>query len=260
MDHNFLIFLLTVTFHPSSSPISPPIFLTLPGGSLSFPLSRRLAHGCRTVLPSNLATNPYLLVAPRSAPLTKRQSKDSSNHRAIIVYRSHGSYIGYEEEIILVGLTWDQFKLPTQNSTSHCFSNITQKSPIKNTPYFGKYKKDKFMKKWYTILLSIFFPKICNVFFNETFLHTLLQQISIYIFNAITFGDIKVWDFEIFKILKVKKALVPPNLFSWYFTFTQTLYSVCYRDREQKYYYMQVTETCLFLYRYHSYTIQLLGS
>jgi hypothetical protein len=57
-----------------------------------------------------------------------------------------------------------------------------QKSPIKNTLYFKKYKKDKFLTKRYIILLLLFtirnlsflyFPKY-NVFFNETFLHTLL--------------------------------------------------------------------------------------
>jgi hypothetical protein len=56
-----------------------------------------------------------------------------------------------------------------------------QKVPLKNTLYFKKYKKDKFLTKRYIILLLftiknlsfLYFPKY-NVFFNETFLHTLL--------------------------------------------------------------------------------------
>jgi hypothetical protein len=57
------------------------------------------------------------------------------------------------------------------------------------------------MKKIYycTIILLLFtlrnlsflhFPKY-NIFFNETFLHTLLLYICIYIFNHIIFKDIK---------------------------------------------------------------------
>jgi hypothetical protein len=70
---------------------------------------------------------------------------------------------------------------------------------------------------YYQKFVFLCFPKY-NVFFNGTFLHTLLY-ISIYIFSTIIVRDIEVWHFKRIKILKVKEALVPmcpcaPNLFS----------------------------------------------
>jgi hypothetical protein len=77
--------------------------------------------------------------------------------------------------------------------------SVRKKVPLKNTLYFGKYKKDKFLTKRYTILilftirnLSFLYLLKYNMFFNETFLHTLLLYISIYVFNAISFEDIEV--------------------------------------------------------------------
>jgi hypothetical protein len=69
----------------------------------------------------------------------------------------------------------------------------TQKSPLKNTLWFGKYKKDKFLTKIVFVrnLSFLYFPKY-NIFFNGTFLHTLLLYVSIYIFNVIIFRNIKI--------------------------------------------------------------------
>jgi hypothetical protein len=52
-------------------------------------------------------------------------------------------------------------------------------------------------------LSFLYFPKY-NIFLAQTFLHILLVYISIYIFNAIILRDL-----NIFKILKVKGALMP---------------------------------------------------
>jgi hypothetical protein len=54
----------------------------------------------------------------------------------------------------------------------------------------------------------LYFPKF-KLFFTGTFLHTLLMNISIYIFNVTIFENIKEWDFKIFKKLKVEGALAP---------------------------------------------------
>jgi hypothetical protein len=92
--------------------------------------------------------------------------------------------------------------------------SVHKKVPFKYTLYFRKYKKDKFLTKRCTILLFtirnlsfLYLPKY-KIFFNGTFLHTLLLYIFIYVFNANFFEDIDMWDFEIFKILKVKRTLV----------------------------------------------------
>jgi hypothetical protein len=82
----------------------------------------------------------------------------------------------------------------------------TQKSPVKKYLYFWKYKKEKFLIKIYTILLLfalgnlsfLYFPKY-NVFYNVTFVHTLLLYISIYIFNLIIFWrhkNMRFWNFK----------------------------------------------------------------
>jgi hypothetical protein len=75
--------------------------------------------------------------------------------------------------------------------------SVRKKVQFKNTLYFRKYKKDKFLTKRYTILLFTYFNTIYNqkfVFFisskiqrvfNETFLHTLLLYIYIYIYLCI---------------------------------------------------------------------------
>jgi hypothetical protein len=74
-----------------------------------------------------------------------------------------------------------------------------QKVPLKNTLYFGKYKKDKFLivnssKIVYLFVRNwsfLYFLKY-KIFFNRTSLRTLLLYVSFYIFNAIIFGDIEV--------------------------------------------------------------------
>jgi hypothetical protein len=104
----------------------------------------------------------------------------------------------------------------------------TQKIPVKKYLYFRKYKKDKFLTKRYIVLLLLYYYyftatlllfTIRILFFyisqNTTYLltgpfciHFSSKYLPIY-FNAIIFECIKIWDFKIFKILKVKGALVP---------------------------------------------------
>jgi hypothetical protein len=96
---------------------------------------------------------------------------------------------------------------------------MQKKVLLKNTLYFWKYKKDKFLTEKYTIVLLFYYYLLLEIFFfifskiqhifNGTFLHTLVMYISIYIFNLIIFEDIKVWDFKIFKILKMEEVLEP---------------------------------------------------
>jgi hypothetical protein len=98
--------------------------------------------------------------------------------------------------------------------------SICKKVPLKNTLYFRKYKKDKFLTERYIILLLHYYyllSEICLFYIsqNTTYfltglfcIHFFCKYPSIY-FNIIIFGDIEVWDFKIFKILKVKRALVP---------------------------------------------------
>jgi hypothetical protein len=98
--------------------------------------------------------------------------------------------------------------------------SICKKVPLKNTLYFRKYKKDKFLTERYIILLLHYYyllSEICLFYIsqNTTYfltglfcIHFFCKYLSIY-FNIIIFGDIEVWDFKIFKILKVKRALVP---------------------------------------------------
>jgi hypothetical protein len=57
--------------------------------------------------------------------------------------------------------------------------------------------------------LSFLYLSKYNIFFNGTFLYTLLLYTSIYVFNAQFFEDTELWDFENLKILKVEGALVP---------------------------------------------------
>jgi hypothetical protein len=66
--------------------------------------------------------------------------------------------------------------------------NVIKKVVLKNTLYFVKYKKDKFSSE---NLSFLYFLKY-KVFFNGTFLCTLLVFKSIYIFNHIIFEDKKV--------------------------------------------------------------------
>jgi hypothetical protein len=91
-----------------------------------------------------------------------------------------------------------------------------QKIPLKNTLYFRKYK---FPTKRYTILLLLYYYLLSEIylfyitqnkayFLTGLFLHTTLLYISIYIFNIVIFKNIVVRDFEIFRFLKVKGALV----------------------------------------------------
>jgi hypothetical protein len=101
-----------------------------------------------------------------------------------------------------------------------------QKNPLKNTLYFGKYKKDKFLivnnskvvVKYKIIYLFVrnlsflYFLKY-KVFFNGIFLYMLRLYISFYIFKAIIFQNIDVLDFKIFKNLKVEGSLVLNNTF-----------------------------------------------
>jgi hypothetical protein len=81
--------------------------------------------------------------------------------------------------------------------------SVIKKVALKNTLYFVKYKKDKFLTvnsstqvRYFIRLLSrnlyfLYFLKY-KVFFNGTFLCTLLMSKSIYIFNHIIFEDKKV--------------------------------------------------------------------
>jgi hypothetical protein len=104
--------------------------------------------------------------------------------------------------------------------------SIQKKVPLKNTLYFRKYKKDKFLTKRYIILLLLYyyllseillflFPKY-NVFFNMTFLHRLFLYISIYIFNIIIFGDMEYDILNFSKFQKWREHWCPcaPNPFS----------------------------------------------
>jgi hypothetical protein len=80
--------------------------------------------------------------------------------------------------------------------------SVHKKVPFKNTLYLGKYKKDNFLTKRvlsYYFLNTIYNQKFVflyllkyNIFFNGTFLHTLLLNISIYVFNVNFFKDIEV--------------------------------------------------------------------
>jgi hypothetical protein len=91
--------------------------------------------------------------------------------------------------------------------------SVIKKVAFKNTLYFVKYKKDKFLTvnsstqvRHFISLLSenlsfLYFLKY-KVFLNETFLCTLLLSKSIYIFNHIIFKDIKVWGFKKFQKTK----------------------------------------------------------
>jgi hypothetical protein len=81
--------------------------------------------------------------------------------------------------------------------------SVIKKVTLKNTLYFVNYKKDKFLTinsstqiRHFISLLSenfsfLYFLKY-KVFFNRTFLCTLLVSKSIYIFNHIIFEDTKV--------------------------------------------------------------------
>jgi hypothetical protein len=73
-----------------------------------------------------------------------------------------------------------------------------------------KYKKTNFWQKdilFYYYLLSencLFYISQNTVFFNGTFcMHSFRKYLPIY-FKFIILEDIEVWDFKIFKILKVK--------------------------------------------------------
>jgi hypothetical protein len=91
--------------------------------------------------------------------------------------------------------------------------SVIKKVALKNTLYFVKYKKDKFLtvnsstqvRHFISLLLEnlsfLYFLKY-KVFLNETFLCTLLVSKSIYIFNHIIFEDTKVWGFEKFQKTK----------------------------------------------------------
>jgi hypothetical protein len=121
-----------------------------------------------------------------------------------------------------------------QNLTLLCFEKLwlykyierymqeehTQKVPLKNTLYFRKYKKDKFLTKRYIILLLLYYyslSEICLFYIFQNTIYFLTGLFCIHFsciylpiyFNAIIFGDIELWDFKIFKILKLKGALVP---------------------------------------------------
>jgi hypothetical protein len=88
--------------------------------------------------------------------------------------------------------------------------SVIKKVMLKNTLYFVKYKKDKFLpvnsttqvRHFISLLLKflsfLYFLKY-KLFFNGTFLCILLVSKSIYIFNHIIFKDTKVWGFEIFQ-------------------------------------------------------------
>jgi hypothetical protein len=91
--------------------------------------------------------------------------------------------------------------------------SVIKKVVLKNTLYFVKYKKDKFLtvnsstqvRYFISLLLEnlsfLYFLKY-KVFFNGTFLCTLLVSKSIYIFNHIIFVDTKVLGFEKFQKTK----------------------------------------------------------
>jgi hypothetical protein len=95
---------------------------------------------------------------------------------------------------------------------------VIKKVVLKNTLYFVKYKKDKFLTvnsstqvRHFISLLSenlsfLYFLKY-KVFFNKTFLCTLLVSKSIYIFNHIIFKDTKVWGFEKFQNTKSDRSI-----------------------------------------------------
>jgi hypothetical protein len=81
--------------------------------------------------------------------------------------------------------------------------SIRKKVPFKNTLYFGKYKKDKFLTKRYTIFYyfnTIYNQKFVflylskyNMFLIELFcIHFFCMYISIYVFNAIIFENIEM--------------------------------------------------------------------
>ena len=88
--------------------------------------------------------------------------------------------------------------------------SVIKKVLKKNMVYFGKYKKNKFMTVnsstiacHFVSLLSqnlsfLYFPKY-KVFFNRTFLITLILYLSIYVFNVIIFEYMEMWGFKIFK-------------------------------------------------------------
>jgi hypothetical protein len=79
----------------------------------------------------------------------------------------------------------------------------TQKSPVKNTLYFRKYKKDKFLTKRYIILLLLYYYSLSEIclfysfqntmyFLTELFcIHFSYKYLPIY-FNAIIFRDIEL--------------------------------------------------------------------
>jgi hypothetical protein len=90
--------------------------------------------------------------------------------------------------------------------------SVIKKVALKNTLYFVKYKKNKFLTvnstqvRNFIRLLSgnlsfLYFLKY-KVFFNGTFLCILLVSKSIYIFNHIIYEDKKVWGFEKFQKTK----------------------------------------------------------
>jgi hypothetical protein len=87
--------------------------------------------------------------------------------------------------------------------------SVIKKVGLKNTLYFVKYKKDKFLtvnsSTQVRLLLEnlsfLYFLKY-KVFVNGTFLCTHLVSKSIYIFNHIIFEDTKVRGFEKFQKTK----------------------------------------------------------
>jgi hypothetical protein len=92
--------------------------------------------------------------------------------------------------------------------------SVRKKVPLKNTLYFQKSKKDKFLivnssKIIYFFIrnLSFLYFLKYKVFFNKTFLCMLLLYISFYIFNAIISRDIEVWNLNFFKNLKVMVSM-----------------------------------------------------
>jgi hypothetical protein len=72
--------------------------------------------------------------------------------------------------------------------------SVCKKVPLKNTLYFERYKKDKFLIVNSSKIIYIFVRNLSflynlkyKVFFNETFSGMLLLYIFFYLFNTIIF-------------------------------------------------------------------------